>query len=104
MRVPGDHCGTYPSESVGICVDVFQVHFCWRALFSDRARLGAQAALILPSAKEITSITVHLRWTFPSRLTTISAQFSRLTSRLVVSAREVFEVLRLRQMRKHRCL
>ena len=28
----------------------------------------------------------------------------RLTSRLVVSAREVFEVLRLRQMRKHRCL
>ena len=46
LRVPEHHCGTYPSESMGIFVEVLQVQCCWRALFSDRARLGAQAALV----------------------------------------------------------
>ena len=34
----------------------------------------------------------------------VRRQFFRLASRLVVCAREVFEVLRLRQKRKHGCL
>ena len=46
LRVSEHRSGMYPSESVGVFVEELQVQRCWRALFSDRARLDALFSLV----------------------------------------------------------